>query len=114
MQCNGKMILEMSGNDILEHTQEYAISAITYMELLGYKFESNEEELFIKKLLSYFIIVYIDEEIANKTIALRKINKIKLPDAIICASCIINKSRLYTNDIRLSNIKELNIKVISI
>ena len=39
-------------NLFIDKGNNYAISVITYMEVIGYDFDSTEEENFIKKLLS--------------------------------------------------------------
>lgn len=101
-------------DDVFEDHEEYAISVITYMEVFGYDFESKKEKDFIKELLSYMQIFYIDEDIAKKVIQIKIKNKIKLPDAIICATAMLNKATLVTNDIRLQNIKNLKSKIIGI
>ena len=100
----------ISIDDILEDNQRCAISVISYMEVLGYDFDLKEEEDFICSLLNYLEIIYIDESIANKVIKLRKNNKIKLPDAIICASAMVNHATLVSNDIRLKVIPGLILK----
>ena len=100
-------------DDIFNDNDDYRISVITYMEILGYPFNCKEEELFIKKLLSLLNILYIDKNISEKVIELRKKYKIKLPDAIICATAINNNAILITNDIKLQNIEELKIKSIT-
>ena len=84
-----------------DNNEEYAISVITYMEILGYKFESKEEEYIIKELLSYLNIIYINKDLADSVVNIKKQNNIKLPDAIICATAIKNSATLITNDIRL-------------
>jgi len=104
----------ISIDDVFNNDDKYAISVITYMEILGYEFNSKNEEKFIKELLSYLEILYIDEQIANKVIQLKRKNKIKLPDAIICATAILNKAILVTNDIRLQSINNLNLKIIGV
>ena len=104
----------ISVNDVFEDDEEYAISVITYMEVLGYAFKSTEEENFIKELLSYLKIVYIDENIAKKVITIKQINKIKLPDAIIVATSMVNNATLITNDIKLKAIADLKIKITGI
>jgi predicted nucleic acid-binding protein len=96
---------------IFDDNEEYGVSVITYMEVLGYDFESTKEKEFIEELFSYLHIIYIDETIANKVIEIKQENKMKLPDAIICATAIVNNSLLITNDIRLKNIKNLNVKI---
>ena len=45
---------------------------------------------------------------------LKQEKKIKLPDAKICATAIVNSTLLITNDIRLKNIKNLKIKIVGI
>jgi len=97
-----------------DEEEDYAISVITYMEVLGYPFKSKEEEDFIKKIISFLTIIYIDKQISNKVIELKKIHKVKLPDAIICASAIVNQALLLTNDIRLKNITNLKLKIIKV
>ena len=83
------------------------------MEVLGYPFESSKEKIFIEDFLSFLKIIYIDEKISYKVIELKQNNKIKLPDAIICATALLNNSGLITNDIRLKSIKDLNIKFLN-
>ena len=102
----------ISIDDIFYDNEEYAISVITYMEVLSYNFESTKEKEFIEELLSYLNIVYIDETIANEIIKLKQEKKIKLPDAIICATAIVKNAFLITNDIRLKNLKNLKIKIV--
>jgi len=52
--------------------------------------------------------------IANEVINLKRKYKIKLPDAIICTTAILNDVILVTNDIRLKNIEKLKLKIIGI
>ncbi len=99
---------------ILSDEDDVSISIINYMEVLGYAFESKEEEFVTKQILLNFKTIYIDQLIVNKVIDLRKKYKIKLPDAIICATVIIADGVLITNDVRLERIKELNIKLLNI
>jgi predicted nucleic acid-binding protein len=101
-------------DNVIDDKAEYAISVITYMEVLGYDFDSTMEEKFIRKLLSYFQVIYIDEEICNTDIKLRKKHKIKLPDAIICATSIAHNATLVTNDNRLKSIKNLKLQLLNI
>jgi len=61
-------------------------------------------------LIDSNIIIYIDELIVREVILLKKKYKFKLPDAIICATAILQNATLYTNDIRLKVIEDLQIK----
>lgn len=85
-------------SDFAETNDTLYISVITYMEILGYHFESEEEEYFIKNLFSYLPILHIDELIAEKVIAYKKVNKIRLPDAIILATASEYGCKLVTKN----------------
>ena len=73
------------------------ISVITKIEILGY--ETNHKDY---KLLFDFasdsIVIGLIDEIVNQTIEIRKIYKIKTPDAIIAASAMVNKLTLITRN----------------
>jgi len=79
------------------------ISAITYMEALGYPFKSSEEEFFVKGLCNACNIIDLTKPIIEKTIEIRKHVKIKLPDAIIAASALDYNASLVT-----VNVKDFN------
>ena len=100
----------VSINDIFYDNEEYAVSVITYMEVLGYTFESEKEEKFIKDLLSLLHIKYLNSDIVQRVIELRKKKKIKLPDAIICATAMSEGAYLLTNDSKLKALKDLKVK----
>jgi predicted nucleic acid-binding protein len=72
------------------------ISAINKMELLGFK---NTEQNLIA-FVNFSEIYHIDDEIIDKTIELRKKHNIKLPDAIIAATAIINNFILISHNIK--------------
>lgn len=78
------------------------------MELLGYSSISQKEIDIIKNFLSLCKIENILTEIKEKTIELRKSYKIKLPDAIIASTAIINSVPLLSADTIFSKITELN------
>ena len=52
--------------------------------------------------------INIDQEIKSITITLRQKYSLKLPDAIICATAMIHKLTLVTNDLKLHKISEIN------
>jgi predicted nucleic acid-binding protein len=62
----------VSIDDIFYNNEEYAVSVITYMEVLGYTFDSEKEEKFIKDLLSLLHIKYLNSDIVQRVIELRK------------------------------------------
>ena len=81
------------------------ISAINKIELLGFL---NVEQILID-LVGFAVIYHIDDEIIDKTIALRKNYRIKLPDAIIAATAIVNDFTLISHNFKdFQKIAELN------
>lgn len=98
--------------DVLDDDEVYAVSVITYMEVLGFPFTSEKEERFIQTLLGLFEVIYIDEAIVAHVIMLKKKYKLRLPDAIICATALVRKAELYTNDLRLKVIEEVDIRTL--
>lgn len=83
---------------ILEN--EVITSQIVRIELLSYSKLTEENERDIENLLRQFDIVGITEETERETIALRKKYKLKLPDAIIAATAIVENAILVTKDVK--------------
>jgi predicted nucleic acid-binding protein len=81
------------------------ISVITYMEVLGYRFPNNSEKKIVEELCKNLPVIELDREIVEMVIQIRQQNKIKLPDAIILATAIINNFELITANVNdFSNI----------
>ena len=85
--------------DFLNRYNEFYVSIITYMEVLGFNFSNNREEKVIKDLLTEFDIIFINIDIAKVVISIRKKKKIKLPDAIIYATAAEKGCDLLTYNI---------------
>lgn len=86
-------------DEILADYDEFFISIITYMEVLGYQFEDQDEEELIAQLLEQFEIIHLNMEIATEVISIKKRKKIKLPDAIIFATAKMNECELMTHNV---------------
>jgi len=85
---------------------EINISAINKIELLGFSFV----EQYLIDFVSFAEVYPIDDETINKTIDIRKKYKIKLPDAIVAATCIVNKYVLLTRNVKdFAHIADLQI-----
>ncbi len=73
------------------------ISVITQIEVLGYK--TNQEAY---KLLTGFVddavVFELSEEVVEKTIRIRKDTKIKIPDAVIAATALVNELTIITRN----------------
>ncbi|MGF1932868.1 MAG: type II toxin-antitoxin system VapC family toxin [Nostoc sp. ChiQUE02] len=93
---------------------QYFISVITEIELLAYPSLSLEEETQIIDFLNKITIIGIDNNIKNLTIAFRKQSKLRLPDAIIAATAKSLNATLFTNDVRLVNLIEINTQSVQI
>ncbi|MBE2217146.1 MAG: type II toxin-antitoxin system VapC family toxin [Ignavibacteria bacterium] len=97
---NEKFIIE---NEVL-------ISPVVRMELLSHPDITDDEDKLFTELLDNFESVEIDFEVEKETILLRRKYKLKLPDAIIAASAIIEDAVLVTNDKKdFSKVSELKI-----
>ena len=84
------------------------ISVITRMEILSWKSLNTKDEEIIKEFISDSTIFSLEESIINRTILLRKANRIKLPDAIIAATAIVHDLQLITHNLKdFSNIPGL-------
>ena len=112
---DSNIIIYLSKNKLLiddifqDENEQYAISIITYMEILGYDFKNVKEENIIKAIIAQLNTIFIDSKIADKVIELKKRYKIKMPDAIICATNIANDAILITNDKRLKVVDDLKL-----
>jgi predicted nucleic acid-binding protein len=91
--------LNQRGTDCLVEglSGEGAYSIITKIELLGFKQSSSEEQQ-AKLLLSALQAFELTAAIADQTIEIRKTHKIKLPDAVIAATAIVNQLTVITRN----------------
>jgi len=78
----------------------YSISVINRIELLGFKRLNGNESDALSSFISNSNIFDLEEDIILETIQLRKKYNIKLPDAIIAATCLVNNCSLITNNIK--------------
>jgi len=75
---------------------EINISAINKIELLGFSFVEQT----LIDFVSFAEVYPIDDETIEKTIDIRKKHKLKLPDAIVAATAIINDFTLITHNVK--------------
>ena len=75
------------------------ISVITEIELLSGKNISPSGQLKINSFLKTpFVYNILDTDIVQRTVAIRKQHNIKLPDAIIAATALVNGLDLITHN----------------
>ncbi len=108
--CDSNILINFLNGE-QTHLQLFAentifISIINKIELLS--IPMNEADIIKIKMFidSNFQILYIDDNIAEKTAELRRKYKIKTPDAIISATVIENNLEFLTEDKDL--IKKIN------
>ena len=80
--------------------EKYSISVINRIELLGFKGLTGNESEALNSFISNSNIFELEEEIILETIQIRKMHNIKIPDAIIAATCLINNCSLVTNNVK--------------
>lgn len=91
-----KNILKIT--DILSPDVPPSISVISFIEALGYPFKSLDDEHYMKMICSSCTVIDLNDLIIAETIKIRKKHKIKLPDAIIYATALIEGKPLLTNN----------------
>lgn len=85
---------------------EYHLSVVNKIELLGYPNLDKSEKDKFNLLINHGLIHQLDD----KRIDLRTKHKIKLPDAIIAATCLVNGLDLLTLNLKdFENIEDLNV-----
>jgi hypothetical protein len=88
--------MEFIGNLISRHF--FNISILTKIEFLGWDKHTQDGFQKCNRLLESAKIYHVDEDIANKAIELRRKTSIKLADAVIAATAILNN----LNNLRLA------------
>ena len=82
-------------NQILE--SNISISVINEIELLGFNMTSVEAED-LQDLVNNVIVLELSRNIVNQTIQLKKIKKMKLPDAIIAATALVHNLTILSRN----------------
>jgi len=111
-------VIDLLNRNDLSLTEEqldliYSISIITELELLSSANLDKPEEDAIIDICSNSHIVNIDQDIKNNTIKLRKKYKLKIPDAIICASAVFLGIPLVSNDKIFERVEEIKLITLS-
>lgn len=100
------ILYELKGSGVplnLKEKDNLYCSFITKIELLSYVKLSKQERSAIDEFLSLLNVLYINEEIVQKSIRIRKSSKLKLPDAVICATALNEDAVLVTSDKEILN-----------
>jgi len=85
------------------------MSVITRMELLSWRTGSKLLDEDIKQFISQSVVHDLTEPIILQTIRIRRQHRVKLPDALIAATAMVNNlTLLSTNDRDFETIPSLN------
>lgn len=88
------------------------ISAITYAEVLAYKAASESELNEMRRFLENFVLIPIDRTMAEEIAAVRREERVKIPDAAIVATARSTASPLVTRDKRLYTVRGIQVVAI--
>lgn len=88
----------MNGIEIFIDHSGIAFSVITQIELLGFRFPSNVEQVATELFVNDALILALDERVVASAILIRRQHKIKLPDAIIAATASAHNLTLVTRN----------------
>ena len=90
--------------------EQVAISFVSEIEMLAYTDITPSEEAAARILILWVNVLWIDEAIVSEAISIRKQTKLKLPDALIAATALVNKLELITSNIQdFTRVKDLKI-----
>lgn len=85
------------------------ISVITKIEVLGFNTNPESYQL-LQSFISDSVLYTLTDEVIDKTIEIRKSNKIKTPDAIIAATALLNNFILISRNVKdFKNIADLKV-----
>lgn len=85
--------------DDLLNDEQPVISAITEIELLCWKTDNDKDLELLINFIADAYVIELEQTIKFKTAEIRKIHRIKLPDAIIAATALVYDLILITRNI---------------
>ena len=113
---NGRFLLDTNvlilslKNGYIFPKYKYFISVITEIELLSFPKLSKEDENILREFLENFNITYLNKDIKENTINIRKNTFLKLPDSLIISTAINTQATLVTADkqiLKYNNLVEM-------
>ncbi len=92
---------------------KYFLSVINRIELLGFSNLTENEYNALETYVRNASMLDLDEAVILETIRIRREYRVKLPDAIIAATCLTNGCCLVTNNLKdFHKIKGLELKIL--
>lgn len=88
-----------AARDEVERHSQRLVSIVTWMEVLAGPRNAAEEEI-IEMFLRDFRVVELTRPVARRAIEIRRVHRIRLPDAVIWASARTESALLVTRNTR--------------
>ncbi|MGB3509413.1 MAG: type II toxin-antitoxin system VapC family toxin [Microcoleaceae cyanobacterium] len=82
---------------IAEHSP--AVSALSYVEVLGYHQLTEQERLYFEDFFRVSLVLPISQAVLDQAIALRQIRRMTLGDAIIAGTALVHNLTLVTRNV---------------
>ena len=76
-----------------------AVSAISYVEVLGYHKLAPVEEAILRQFFAAAKVLPLDQEILDAAVLLRQQRKITLGDALLAATALVHQLTLVTHNV---------------
>ena len=110
------IIYALKGKDFVQpyFQQDTFISVITEIEILGSLIENSDKHKAKQAIINYCTVVLLTNPIKQETIRIRQLYKIKLPDAIIAATAIVEGLTLVTADKGFKKIENLSLILLDV
>lgn len=106
--CNGSLPERANTFLQVEVDKGIYISVVSEIETLGYSLSTEYESMINEDFIDGSIIIELTRDVVDKTIEIRKIYRIKLPDAIIAATALVHDMTLISrNDIDFKKVTDL-------
>ena len=92
----------------------YLLSVISELELRSIHGLDATSQSSLNAFLAEISIVELNEQVKENTVRLRRMHRLRLPDAIIAASAVAHNAILLTNDQRLLTIPEVQSRALEL
>jgi predicted nucleic acid-binding protein len=76
-----------------------AVSAVSYVEVLGYHQLSANEEVLLRQFFAVSTILPIDQDVLDEAVRLRQQRRMTLGDALVAATALVHRLSLITHNV---------------
>jgi predicted nucleic acid-binding protein len=75
------------------------VSAVSYVEVLGYHELSTDEEALLRQFIAISKALPIDQDVLDEAVRLRQKRKMSLGDAFVAATALVNNLASLTHNL---------------